>query len=112
MSNIKQHIKKYAETKTYNMRERDKRELQAYYGQIFPKEKKLNIRCSACVAKALKRLANFKPEKEEVENTSNDSNSLKDMNMPELRELAKELGIKIPRSKADLIHNIINNVKA
>ena len=112
MSNIEYHIEKYAETRTYNMGEKDKKELQAYYAKAFPKEKKLNIRCPACIARALKRLSNLKAEKNEVKNTSNNSNSLKKMKMPELREIAKELGVKIPRSKEDLIYNIENNVKA
>ena len=107
MSNIKYHIKKYAETRTYNMGEKDKKKLQDYYGQVFPKEKKLNIRCSSCVARALKRLASFKPEKE----VQTDVTGYEKLSMPDLRVIAKELGVKIPRSKADLIYNIENNVK-
>ena len=108
MSNIEYHIKKYAETRTYNMGERDKKELQDYYGQVFPKEKKLNIRCPACIARALKRLSNFKPEKA----VQTDVTGYEELSMPELRDIAKELGVKIPRSKADLIYNIENDVKA
>ena len=67
MSKIQYHIKKYAETKTYNMGERDKKELQNYYSQAFPKEKKLNIRCSSCVARGLKRLSNSPEPKKEVQ---------------------------------------------
>lgn len=107
MSNIEYHIKKYAATRTYNMGERDKKELQDYYSKVFPKEKKLNIRCSACVARALKRLSNNVSQKENKDDTT----GYEELSMPELRAIARELGIKIPRSKVDLIYNIENNVK-
>ena len=91
------------------MGERDKKELQDYYGKVFPKEKKLNIRCSSCVARALKRLANNPGPVKEVQT---ETKSYEKLSMPELREIARELGVKIPRSKADLIYNIENDVKA
>lgn len=100
MSNIKHHIEKYAQTKTYNMGERDKKELQDYYAQVFPTEKKLNIRCSSCVIRALKRLST------QVEQV--DYSKLK---MPELRAIARAMNIKIPVKKSDLIYNIQNDVK-
>ena len=112
MSNIQYHIKKYAETKTYNMGERDKKELQNYYGQVFPKEKKLNIRCSSCVARGLKRLANIPEPVKKVKKIESSPIELEDMKMPQLRELAKSLGVKVVVKKVDLISNIINNVKA
>jgi hypothetical protein len=89
------------------MGERDKKELQDYYAQVFPTEKKLNIRCSSCVIRALKRLSNNVFQKENKADVTGYENLL----MPELREIAKELGIKIPRSKVDLIYNIENDVK-
>lgn len=107
MSNIKNHIEKYAQTKTYNMGERDKNELRDYYAQVFPTEKKLNIRCSSCVIAALKRLCN-QPKVEQVES---DYMEIRDMKMPELRNLAKSMGVKVTVKKVDLVHNILNNVR-
>lgn len=112
MSNVKNHIEKYAKTKTYNMGERDKKELQHYYSQVFPNEKKLNIRCSSCIIKGLKRLANSPEPAKKVKKVESTPIELEDMKMPQLRELAKSLGVKIVVRKVDLIYNIINNVKA
>lgn len=103
MSNVKTHIERYAQTKTYNMGERDKRELQDYYAQVFPAEKKLNIRCSSCVIRALKRLSSQVEKDEQVDYSK--------IKMPELRAIARAMNVKIPVKKSDLIYNIENDVK-
>lgn len=111
MSNVKNHIERYAKTKTYNMGERDKNELRDYYAQVFPDEKKLNIRCSSCVIAALKRLSN-QPKVVEVPQVESEYIEIRDMKMPELRKLAKSMGVKVAVKKVDLVHNILNNVRA
>jgi hypothetical protein len=105
---IKPHIERYAATKTWRMNHQEKLALKRVYKDNG--HGVLNTSCGNCISKALKVLGSgtivsFSDEPDRV-------NNLQDMKMPQLRELAKSMGVKVAVKKVDLINNILNDVKA
>ena len=104
---VKPHIEKYAATKTWRMKHQEKLALKRVYADNG--HGVLNTACGNCISKALKVLGSgtivsFLDEP--------DTADLQDMKMPELRELAKSMGVKVAVKKVDIINNILNDVKA
>jgi len=115
---IKPHIERYAATKTWRMNHQEKLALKRVYKDNG--HGVLNTSCGNCISKALKVLGSgtivsFSDEpdrNEEYDVIFDKVNNLQDMKMPELRELAKAMGVKVALKKVDLINNILNDVKA
>ncbi len=105
---IKPHIEKYAATKTWRMKHQEKLALKRVYADNG--HGVLNISCGNCISKGLKILGTSNIETPVV--VESKTSGLEDMKMPQLRELAKSMGVKVAVKKVDLINNILNDVKA
>lgn len=111
LKTIQPHVEKFANTKTWNMGNQDKMALKRVAKKSWGET--LNIHCGSCVAKALKKAKNLFLEVEEVETTSKFNRAdLEALKTPEIREIAKALGVKTSNTKSVLIDNILNNVIA
>lgn len=65
----------------------------------------LNLSCRPCVIRCADKLALY------IHGNESKESELTKMKMPQLRELARSMGVKVVRSKEEIIYNIENNVE-
>lgn len=106
---IKPKIMLFAQTRAARFEQVEKIAMKNLYKEIFKED--LNMYCKPCVVKCADKLHHYITNSDATEIVDT-SQELKDMKMPQLRELARTMGVKTAVKKVDMIYNIINNVEA
>lgn len=114
---LKPKIVEFEKTKAVKFNHIELQTMKNLYNELYGEV--LNLSCRPCVIRCCEKLASYIRNEESLTRSKTKesivkkptSSPLNDMKMSELRNLAKELGVKVARSKKDLISNIENNVE-